>query len=208
MYCPMNANADYYFLSSKLLKRTSAMKGLFFILSLLLGVSLIGCHVKRSGISNPNGLKLYENSFGNLRLDKNTTLTISSLKSSFENLEITKSIAETDGPSITMYSLGSLGWAQTANQESATLHKLWIGDTRISDQYGIQIGMTYDELIKKRPELRISTEHYHIYLHEANSNIVYEMSIGDYSGPDKRSYSEEHLKHYNSRVLYIGWVSN
>jgi hypothetical protein len=194
MYCPMNANADYYFLSSKLLKRTSAMKGLFFILSLLLGVSLIGCHVKRSGISNPNGLKLYENSFGNLRLDKNTTLTISSLKSSFENLEITKSIAETDGPSITMYSLGSLGWAQTANQESATLHKLWIGDTRISDQYGIQI--------------RISTEHYHIYLHEANSNIVYEMSIGDYSGPDKWSYSEEHLKHYNSRVLYIGWVSN
>lgn len=208
MYSPMNANADYYFLSSKLLKRTSAMKGLSFILSLLLGVSLIGCHVKRSGISNPNGLKLYENSFGNLRLDKNTTLTISGLKSSFENLEITKSIAETDGPSITMYSLGSLGWAQTANQESTTLHKLWIKDAGISDQYGIQIGMTYDELIKKRPQLRISTKHYHIYLHEANSNIVYEMSIGDYSGPDKWSYSEAHLKQYNSRVLYIGWVSN
>ena len=65
--------------------------------------------------------------------------------------------------------------------------------------------MSFEELIKKRPNLKVYSYHYHIYLYEKESHIRYEMSIGNYNGPDQFAYDMEHLKTYNSKVIGMGW---
>lgn len=170
-------------------------------------ISFIGCHVEKGYIPLHDGLKLYENNFGQLKLKKNTPLSIKDLQVRFENLNITKEIGESDGPSYWHYSLGELASVRTTDKEHNTLHELWINNPTVSDQYDVFVGMTYDQLIKKRPDLKISTEHYHIYLYQDDSSILYEMSIGDtYQGPDQWTYTHDHLKKYTSRVTSIGWV--
>ena len=116
-------------------------------------------------------------------------------------------MGEQGGPSFWYYNIGKLASANTVDTKSNTLHQLWINDTSIPDQYGVTINMTFEELIEKRPNLYISSEHFHIYLYKKGSNIVYEMSIGDdYNGPDLYEYDFKHLKKYNSKITSIGWV--
>ena len=158
-------------------------------------------------INQFNGLVLTEKTFGNLNLDKSTPLSITDLTKAFKTQKITKNLGEQDGPSFWYYDIGKLARASTVDTESNTLHQLWIQDTSIPDQYGVTINMTFEELIEKRPNLYISSEHFHIYLYEKGSNIAYKMSIGDdYNGPDLYEYDFEHLKKYNSKITSMGWV--
>ena len=158
-------------------------------------------------INQFNGLVLTEKTFGNLNLDKSTPISITDLTKAFKTQKITKNLGEQDGPSFWYYNIGKLASASTVDTESNTLHQLWINDTSIPDQYGVTINMTFEELIEKRPNLYISSEHFHIYLYEKGSNIVYEMSLGDdYDGPDLWEYDFEHLKKYNSKITRMGWV--
>ena len=158
-------------------------------------------------INQFNGLVLTEKTFGNLNLDKSTPISITDLTKAFKTQKITKNLGEQGGPSFWYYNIGKLASANTVDTKSNTLHQLWINDTSIPDQYGVTINMTFEELIEKRPNLYISSEHFHIYLYEKGSNIVYEMSVGDdYNGPDLYEYDFKHLKKYNSKITSIGWV--
>ena len=94
----------------------------------------------------------------------------------------------------------------TPSTEHEILAQLWIDKkSNVLDEYGVMLGMTYNDLNKKRPGLSLSTEHYHIYLHKKGSNIVYEMSLGNYNGPDKEEYALDDIKAYNSKVSSIIW---
>lgn len=155
--------------------------------------------------SQHNGLVLTETTFGKLTLDQTTPLSKKNLKKTFKRQKITKNLGQQDGPSYWYYSIGKLATASTTDTQSNTLYQLWINDSSIPDQYGVTLGMPFEALIKKRPNLKISTEHYHIYLYEKESHIIYEMSIGNYNGPDQYAYDMEHLKTYNSKVIGMGW---
>ncbi len=168
-------------------------------------LNFIGCHTQKG--YQFNGLVLTEKTFGNLNLDQSTPLSITDLTKAFKTQKITKNLGEGDGPSFWYYNIGKLATASTVDTEANTLHQLWIKDTSIPDQYGVTINMTFEGLIEKRPNLNISSEHFHIYLYEKGSNIVYEMSLGDdYDGPDLWEYDFEHLKKYNSKITGMGWV--
>ena len=80
-----------------------------------------------------------------------------------------------------------------------------IEKSKVSDEYGIELGMTYIDIAKKRPNMNISTAHYHIYLDQQGSNIGYEMSLGNYNGPDKKAYSLDDITNSHSKVIAIIW---
>ena len=44
-----------------------------------------------------------------------------------------------------------------------------------------------------------------IYLYKEGSNIAYEMSLGNYNGPDKDEYSLEDIINNSSKVISIIW---
>jgi len=151
-----------------------------------------------------DSLVLKENSFGNLNLKKGMTLNESILKKAFCGTEIIKEVAQQDGPDYFLYLLKNNVMLSSSDSENELLLDLYINEgSAIADQYGVKAGMTYEELKKKRDNLVISTEHYHIYLSKEGSHITYEMEIIDYEGPDKDEYTLEELK--NAKVTSIIW---
>ena len=163
----------------------------------------IGCHSQKG--YQFDGLVLTETAFGNLKLDQNNPIAVTELASVFKKEQVTKNLGQQDGPDFWYYRIGELATASTTDTQSNTLYQLWINDNSIPDQYGVTKGMTFEEVIKKRPNLKVSSYHYHIYLYEKESHIMYEMSIGNYNGPDQYAYDMEHLKTYNSKVTGMGW---
>lgn len=155
---------------------------------------------------NIDNLILTENTLGDLKLEKGMILNELKLEKLFKNHSISKNIGEQDGPNYFYYKIGTEAILTTPNTENETLSQLLINEkSNISDEYGIKIGTEYYDIEKKRPNMDIYTEHYHIYLHKEDSNIIYEMSLGNYNGPDKEEYSLEDIKNSTSKVVSIIW---
>lgn len=162
--------------------------------------------VQEESIQKVNKLILTENTFGKLKLEKGIPLEESKIKELFVDFSVSKNIGEQDGPNYYYYEIGTEATLTTPNTESETLSQVWINkNSKVSDEYGIKLGMTYIDINKKRPNMSISTEHYHIYLHKEGSNIAYEMSLGNYEGPDKEEYSLDDIKNSNSKIISIIW---
>lgn len=186
-------------------------------ISIILSIILLSCKIndKSKGLTSTkekisksdNVLILKENAFGNLKLEKGMSLTKLMLKNTFNNHTISLNIGEQDGPNYYFYKIGNKAILTTQNTESKSLYQLWINDkSNAIDEYGIKLGMTYKNIKNKRSDMSVTTEHSHIYLHKDNSNIVYEMSIGNnYNGPDKNEYSLNFLEEYNCKVTSIIW---
>lgn len=155
---------------------------------------------------NSNMLILTENTLGDLKLEKGMPLDELKIKKLFNNLSVSKNIGEQDGPNYFYYKIGTEAILTTPNTENEILSQLWINEkSKVSDEYGIKLGMIYSDIEKRRTNMNISTEHYHIYLYKEGSNIVYEMSLENYNGPDKEEYSLEDIKNNNSKVVSIIW---
>ena len=155
---------------------------------------------------NIDKLILTENTLGDLKLEKGMILNKLKIEKLFKNLQISKNVGEQDGPNYFYYRIGTEAILTTPNTENETLSKLLINEkSNVSDEYGIKIGTKYSDIEKRRPNMYIYTEHYHIYLHKEGSNIIYEMSLGNYNGPDKEKYSLEDIKNSDSKVVSIIW---
>ncbi|CAL2107607.1 conserved hypothetical protein [Tenacibaculum sp. 190524A02b] len=153
-----------------------------------------------------NELVLKENSFGKLNLKKGMTIEESVIKKAFNNLKVSKSIGTQDGPDYYIYKIGDKIALTTVSTQSNVLSEVLIDkESKLSDQYGVKIGMPYKDVKNKRSNMSVITEHYHIYLYEKKSNIIYEMSLGNYNGPDKEEYSIEDIENSNSKVIRIIW---
>lgn len=157
-------------------------------------------------IEKNSELILTEKTFGRFNLKKGMILEESEIKIAFSDFEISKNIGEQDGPNYYIYNIGNDAILATTDTENNALSEVWIEEkSEISDQYGIKTGMTYNDINKRRPDMNISTDHNHIYLHKTGSNIAYEISLGNYNGPDKEEYSLEEIKNNNSKVVRIIW---
>jgi len=162
--------------------------------------------VQHKSSKKANELILTETTFGKLKLEKGMPLKESKIKELFSDFSVLKKIGEQDGPNYYYYEIGRDVILETPNLENEIFSQLRINEkSKVSDKYGIKTGMTYSDIEEKRPNMSISTEHYHIYLFKEGSNIRYEMSLGNYSGPDKEEYSLEDLKSNNSKVISIVW---
>lgn len=151
-------------------------------------------------------LILNENTFGKLKLEKGMPLLEPKLKEVFNDFSVTKNVGEQDGPNYYYYEIGTEAILTTPDTENVTLSQLWIHEkSSVFDVYGIKLGMTYTEINEKRPTMDIKTEHSHIYLYKKGSNIAYEMSLGNYNGPDKEAYSIDDIMQANSKVISIIW---
>ncbi len=163
-------------------------------------------YIEEKLIEKNNELILTEKTFGKFNLKKGMTLEESEIKKAFSDFEVSKNIGQQDGPNYYIYKIGNEAILATTDTKNNVLSKFWLEEkSKISDEYGIKLGMTYNDIHKKRPNMDISTEHYHIYLHKTGSNIAYEMSLGNYNGPDKEEYSLEDIKNNNSKVVRIIW---
>lgn len=159
---------------------------------------------KEAPLKNDSTLVLSEEYLGSLPLNNKKILDVYELRETFEGFEVTKNIGEQDGPDYFYFNIGDKISINTASTENQNLYQVWIKEnSTVPDVYGVKIGMTYNELVEKRKNLKISTEHYHVYLSEEGSRIAYEMSLGDYKGPDKDNYSIEDIP--NSKVIAIIW---
>jgi len=196
------------------------MKTIKFIIPLLTLLILSSCKtkntsklslekevkIKGNSIIENKELILTETTFGKFSLKKGMILDESEIQKSFDNFDISKDIAEQDGLDYYIYKIGNEAVLATTDTKNNTLSKFWIQEeSNISDEYGIKLGMTYNDVFKRRSNINISTVHYHIYLHKTGSNIAYEMSLGNYNGPDKEAYSLEEIKNNNSKVIRIIW---
>lgn len=153
---------------------------------------------------NEDQLILKEDRFGGVQLEKGRDIDVYLLREKFTDYEVSKTVGEQDGPDYFYYTIGEDIIISTADTTTETLDRVQIyGDSNIEDVYGIKGGMTFETLKLKRPNLKISTEHNHIYLYEEGSHIVYEMSLTNYNGPDKDTYTLEELK--NAKVSNIIW---
>ena len=157
-------------------------------------------------ISEQDGpLILTENSLGSLPLNNEKILDVYELRETFDGIEVSdKTQGESSDSYFNYYKIGEHISMSTANTENDNLDQVRIeGVSTIPDIYGAKIGMAYNELIEKRPNLVLSTAHYHVFLTEEGSKIKYKMSLGDYQGPDKDNYTLEDIP--NAKVITIIW---
>ncbi len=162
--------------------------------------------VQKESLQEVNRIILTESTFGKLRLEKGMLLEELKIKEIFSDFLVSKHLGEQDGPNYYYYEIGTEAILTTPNTEREILSQLWINEkSKASDEYGVMLGMTYNEINEKRSNLSISTEHYHIFLHKEGSNIAYEMSLGNYNGPDKEAYSLDDIKNANSKIISIIW---
>lgn len=147
---------------------------------------------------------LSEENLGSLPLKNGMNLNVYELREVFEGFEVSKKVGQQDGPDYFYYEIGQDISISTENTENETLFRVLIPETsKVKDSYGIGIGASINDLREKRAELKISTEHYHVFLFEEGSHIAYEMSLGDYNGPDKDAYTFDEIK--NAKVISIIW---
>ncbi len=187
-------------------------KILIVFLNLLLLLSCRENKQKESSnkeLSKNNGrLILTENSFAGLDL-AGVKLSESTLKKHFNKFVVTKNIGEQDGPNFFYYKIGEQASLNTIDTENSTLYQLEITEgSKAMDEYGVKLGMNYYDVTEKRPNMKISTEYFQVYLYKEGSNIAYKMSLGNYSGVDKEEYTLEDIKSYNSEVTSIIWYGN
>ena len=176
-------------------------------------LACIGSHLTKGFQANINTnnkfnkLVLSENSLGNFPLKKGMPLSEEKIKNFFPNFKVTKTIGAQDGPDFFRYARGNNIHVSTPSTESNTLEEINITqDSIFRDQYNVQLGMTIKEVAAKRGPLKItSTMHYHIYLYQKDSNIMYKMSLGTYNDFDKYSYTIDELIKYQSKVKAIHW---
>lgn len=156
-------------------------------------------------LKNDGPLVLSEESLGSLPLNKGKILDVYELREVFEDFEVSeRSNGESSDSYYYYYKVGEDISISTENTENENLNQIRIeGTSTVPDVYEVKVGMSYYELIEKRPNLVISTNHYHVFLSEKGSNIKYEMSLGDYKGPDKDSYTIEDIP--NTKVIAIIW---
>ncbi len=176
-------------------------------------LAFIGSHLTKGFQANnnmdneQNKLVLSENSLGNFPLIKGMPLSEEKIKNFFPNFKVTKTIGAQDGPDFFRYAIGNNIHLSTPSTESNTLEEINITqDPIFRDQYNVKLGMTIKEVRAKRGPLKITTTaHYHVYLYQKDSNIMYEMSLGTYNDFDKYSYTIDELIKYNSKVRAIHW---
>lgn len=175
--------------------------------------NLIGSDLKKGfsitdRVSNhKNDLVLFENALGDFKLHKGMPLSEEKIKNFFPHFKVTKTIGAQDGPNFFRYAIGNNIHFSTPSTDSDTLEEINITqDSTFKDQYDVQLGMTIEEVATKRGPLKITTTmHYHIYLYQKDSNIMYEMSLGTYDDFDKYTYTIDELIKYNSKVKAIHW---
>ncbi len=154
--------------------------------------------------ANTNSLVLKEDALGDFELKKGMSLETSTLTNHFSNTEIKKEVGQQDGPDYFYYTMDKDVTFSTPDTENNVLSHISIkGNSEITDVYGIGIGNTLTDIKSKRSNIKIMTDHFHIYLHKEGSKISYEMSLTNYNGPDKENYTFDDLE--DSKVIAILW---
>lgn len=90
-------------------------------------------------------------------------------------------------------------------KENHVIKSVNISSEKISDQYGVFVGMTFEEIKKKRPSITQSTNNEgKTIAYQRKSNIMYEICcpIGD----KKTQYGEDEIKEW--KVERIIWQQN
>ncbi|MEP2937622.1 MAG: hypothetical protein ABJM06_09840 [Gilvibacter sp.] len=150
-------------------------------------------------------LVLTEDNLGSLPLSGETNLNVYKLREAFEGHDVSdRKDGESSDSYYYYYKIGEDISLSTANTENENLSQVRIeGNSTVPDVYGIQVGMSYHELIDKRPKMTLTTQHYHVYLIDEGSNIKYELSLGEYQGPDKDNYTIDDIP--GTKVIAIIW---
>ena len=180
----------------------------FFVAFLILFILHTSCKTEKSvtlpPITKTTKLVLDENSLGDFKISKETLLSEEKLQKAFPNYKVTKKIGQQDGPNFNLYELGSDAMLMTQKTSTNNLFKIWCDhNSKIVDEYGVAVETSFEELIKKRPNLKHTTEQFKTYLYQENSNICYQIQLLNYNSPDKKEYSIEEIK--DSKVIAIIW---
>lgn len=136
-------------------------------------------------------------------------IDLKNLRHIFNDFEIERKIGQQDGPDFIYYearkNAAKYFWLKTQDDNKNFLDRIYITNSSISDQYGVNIGMNYKLLKQLRKNIKVSTEHFHTYVYVSGSNIAYEIT-GTLDGPDKERYTEEEIK--NWQVSKIIWLNS
>ncbi len=147
-------------------------------------------------------LVLKENALGGFSLQREMPINKMSLQQQFINREVVKTEAQQDGPDFYTFTVADEVVFMTSDTSEEKLYRIRIpGTSTVTDIYGVGIGTSVRILRAHRPDLKISTEHFHIYLYEEGSNIAYEVSAPP--GPDKEHHSWKDIE--DSRVVTMIW---
>lgn len=112
---------------------------------------------------------------------------LSKLRNYYGLYKVRTMIGQQDGPDFTYIDISEEDNSPIAYLKFDPINKYKLDEIRIVssnaiDQYGIQVGDSYQQLIQKRKDnFKTSTNyHQHTYLFAANSNILYELT-GDFT---------------------------
>ena len=138
------------------------------------------------------------------------------LKSYYKSYNVEIKIGQQDGPDFPYIDIvkndgNSVAFFSFDYENKYKLDEIRILDSILTDQYGIRVGDSYQELVEKRKgDFRNSTDyHQHTYLYIENSNIYYELT-GDLTitedlleNLEELELSDEQLQ--KCKVEYIIW---
>jgi len=133
-----------------------------------------------------NKMILSEDSLGIIRIPISLDSLLDKLKENYPIYQVSKEIGQQDGPNYPYINIAdeyntSLGYINYDGDKPDKLNDIHIVSSDITDEYGITVGMDYDDIIKLRGN-HFSNQfdyHHHVYLYDTTSNIFYEIT-GDF----------------------------
>jgi len=125
---------------------------------------------------------LYESSLGKIEMPIGLDLFLSKLQKNY-SYQVSKEIGQQDGPNYPYIKIENkdktpLIYINYDGDKPDQLNDIHVLDSSITDEYGVKVGMNYDDVIKLRGN-RFSNQsdyHHHTYLYDTTSSIFYEIT--------------------------------
>lgn len=103
------------------------------------------------------------------------------IKSSFPDLQLTKTREQQDGPDFNLYEItnsdSEFFFISMDSYDSMLVQDIWTKNPKIKDEYGLFVGAPIDSTLTKRPDINFYSDlHYNIYASAKNSKIQYRLN--------------------------------
>jgi hypothetical protein len=106
---------------------------------------------------------LTETKLGDLEINKlNENNILTSIKSKFPDLQITKTVGQQDGPDFNLYQVThyeqEIFFISMDSYDTTLVQDLWTNNKIIKDEYGITVGQKIESALEKRPTLKLHSD--------------------------------------------------
>lgn len=143
---------------------------------------------------------LFEQQLDSFALPFEEKNMLNALRTYYKSYRVELNTGQQDGPNFTYFSILKgdnvpLAYLSFNHEHKFRLQEIRMVDPIAIDQYGIRVGDSYSQLIKKRKDnFKSSIDyHQHIYLYSENSTIFYELT-GDISMTEDMLENLQELK--------------